>query len=357
MLLLHGTGPGAPYFAPLAAELSATRRVLAPSMPGYGRTPAISGPDALFRAEEHLVSDLHELGIREVDVVGTSGGAYRGLRIALDGPSRVSVLVSLGGVANLTEEHRAGLRALAALLRSGQHPVDVLVQAMLSPLAAQKAESRDWVASWLSATPPAVLAGELEAFASSTDMLGVLGARRFRLVARVGALDTAVPVARSEEMVARAVDGHLQESSRAPATRCFSKTAPRRTRPSGMHSRAPISRRDGHRWERPRSSRGRPRRDNRGCRRGAPVTGPVGFPTGHRPGVSYEDAGQQAGPMLRANYRRFHAPDLPFIPGSTDGEAQSGRSGRGGRRRLQRVVHSDGGADGLHPRRRRGRAG
>ena len=211
VLLLHGTGPGAPYFAPLAAELSATRRVLAPSMPGYGRTPAVSGAEALFRAEEHLVSDLHELGIREIDVVGTSGGAYRGLRIALDGPIRVSVLVSLGGFANLTEEHRAGLRALAVLLRSGQQPVDVLVQAMLSPLAAQKAESRDWVASWLSATPPAVLAGELEAFASSTDMLAMmLGARRFRLVARVGALDTAVPVARSEEMVARTVDGHLQ---------------------------------------------------------------------------------------------------------------------------------------------------
>ena len=96
---------------------------------------------------------------------------------------------------------------------------------MLSPLAAQKAESRDWVASWLSVTPPAVLAGELEAFASSTDMLMMLGARRFRLVARVGALDTAVPVARSEEMVARTVDGHLQIVPGAGHALLFEDTA------------------------------------------------------------------------------------------------------------------------------------
>ena len=72
----------------------------------------------------------------------------------------------------------------------------------------------------------------------------------------------------------------------------------------------------------PRSSRGRPRRDDRGCRRGAPVTGPVGFPTGHTPGASYEAAEQQAGPMLARHHRRFHALDLPSVPRSTDAEAQ-----------------------------------
>ena len=107
-------------FSNLARYLSDSFRVLVPHMPGYGRTPRLGGAsDALALGCRRLSDDLQELGVDDCAIIGISGGAYRGLWLALEGRMRVRTLISLAGFADLPVERQAGLRALAPALCGG----------------------------------------------------------------------------------------------------------------------------------------------------------------------------------------------------------------------------------------------
>ena len=84
-LLVHGMPGTWRQLAPLAFDLGDERRVILPSRPGYGRTPATT--PAAYGAL------LDELGIDTVDVVGVSGGAPSAARLAAQQPERVRSLV------------------------------------------------------------------------------------------------------------------------------------------------------------------------------------------------------------------------------------------------------------------------
>jgi len=66
------------------------------------------------------------------------------------------------------------------------------------------------VMSWLNATSPAVLAAELEAFAEAEDLRPRLRDLTIPILARVGEVDQAAPVAFSRDIVDSATHGMLQ---------------------------------------------------------------------------------------------------------------------------------------------------
>jgi pimeloyl-ACP methyl ester carboxylesterase len=198
-------------FSNLARYLSDSFRVLVPHMPGYGRTPRLGGAsDALALGCRRLSDDLQELGVDDCAIVGISGGAYRGLWLALEGRMRVRTLISLAGFADLPLEQRAGLRALAAALRCGVDVSEPATNAMLSPTFAATAEGRAWVTSWLAAIAPEALAEDLEACAACADLRPLLCALPTRVVARAGGADAAMPLARSEELIAAVPHGKFE---------------------------------------------------------------------------------------------------------------------------------------------------
>jgi pimeloyl-ACP methyl ester carboxylesterase len=66
------------------------------------------------------------------------------------------------------------------------------------------------VEAWVEATPPENLANELDTFADAPDLVGSLGSIACPVLARVGALDAAAPVAMSEAIVRAVARGRLE---------------------------------------------------------------------------------------------------------------------------------------------------
>lgn len=93
LLALHGTPGGYDQGLAIAGLLGdGTWAVVAPSRPGYLRTPLAVGRTPAEQADA-LVALLDALGVTRVGVVGVSGGGPAALHLALRHPARVARLV------------------------------------------------------------------------------------------------------------------------------------------------------------------------------------------------------------------------------------------------------------------------
>lgn len=98
-LLIHGTGASAHSWAGLMPMLAARHRVLAPDLPGMGRTSMPGARDGLGLPgmARALGEALRALDARPRLVVGHSAGAAIAIRMALDGLLRPDVIVAVNG--------------------------------------------------------------------------------------------------------------------------------------------------------------------------------------------------------------------------------------------------------------------
>ncbi len=98
MLLVHGLGDEADTWRRVIAPLSQRHRVVAPDLPGFGRSPA---PARTRLTPPYLVSVLRELlqhlGMRGAVLVGSSLGAALSQALALAEPGLASRLVLVDG--------------------------------------------------------------------------------------------------------------------------------------------------------------------------------------------------------------------------------------------------------------------
>ena len=102
LVLVHGLGGSATNWNLLAPLLARRRRVLAPDLPGHGRSAPAPAPDGLGSLADR-VAELAELeGMLPAAVAGHSMGADVALRLAARRPEAVSalVLVAAGGLAS-----------------------------------------------------------------------------------------------------------------------------------------------------------------------------------------------------------------------------------------------------------------
>lgn len=95
LVLVHGLGSSAASYAPLAALAApAFKRVIAPSAPAHGMSPAhacVSDPEALFGVWREAIDALS--APEPVVLLGTSLGGAIALRYAIERPERVRALV------------------------------------------------------------------------------------------------------------------------------------------------------------------------------------------------------------------------------------------------------------------------
>ncbi len=169
VLLLHGLPSPPAELVRLGATLHG-RRVLVPSMPGYAGAPPAPGRQDIASIECAILALLAERGVAEVDVVGTSMGAYRAIRLALSGRVVVRSLALLGAFAGLSAEERDAMRGLAGALRGGVDLSGVLAPRMLSKAAVTEPAFVSAVEEWLSLAPPEVLIEELEDLADAVSL-------------------------------------------------------------------------------------------------------------------------------------------------------------------------------------------
>src|SRR4051812_42336539 len=97
VLFVHGSGMSGATWAPLLPHLPDRRAILV-DLPGFGLSEPYSYAGRPLRAHAvaQLTSLLDALGLDRVPIVGTSLGGMWALCLALDRPTRVSAVVSLG---------------------------------------------------------------------------------------------------------------------------------------------------------------------------------------------------------------------------------------------------------------------
>jgi pimeloyl-ACP methyl ester carboxylesterase len=113
LLLLHGIGSTHDDFTALRPRLDAEYRVLAPDLPGHGRSGALPRRPTIAALTDAVAGDLDQLGVDRVHVLGNSIGARVALELAVRHRTRSVVAISPNGL------NTPGERAYQALLMGG----------------------------------------------------------------------------------------------------------------------------------------------------------------------------------------------------------------------------------------------
>jgi pimeloyl-ACP methyl ester carboxylesterase len=103
-----GRGPVSPGFG---------HRVIAPDLPGFGRSPMPPEPITISYYARTLDALLDELGVSAAAVVGNSMGGFTAAELAINFPQRVERLVLVSPAGLSTYNDPRGTRALSRLRR------------------------------------------------------------------------------------------------------------------------------------------------------------------------------------------------------------------------------------------------
>jgi 2-hydroxy-6-oxonona-2,4-dienedioate hydrolase len=98
LVLLHGGGGTGKAFTHQLAGLSDRFRVLAPDLPGFGKTPWVPGVRTVDQLGPVLLEWLEALALKRVTLGGNSMGGRVALAAALRAPTRIAHLVLLDAV-------------------------------------------------------------------------------------------------------------------------------------------------------------------------------------------------------------------------------------------------------------------
>lgn len=102
VLLLHGLGAdGSSWGLQFEALSGAGWRILAPDLPGFGKSPPLQGRVTIPKLAAAVQSFLHTCAVESAHVVGISMGGIIGLQLALDHPEAVGRLVLVNAAAHL----------------------------------------------------------------------------------------------------------------------------------------------------------------------------------------------------------------------------------------------------------------
>ncbi len=97
LLLVHGLGAGWRSWSPIIDELAQSREVIAVDLPGFGRTPPLSGEVSIATLTDSLAAFIGEQGLDGVSTAGQSMGARMVLELARRGVGGDTVALDPGG--------------------------------------------------------------------------------------------------------------------------------------------------------------------------------------------------------------------------------------------------------------------
>ncbi len=111
VLLLHGVGMQAAFWAPQIAALSAAYDLVAIDLPGHGMSSLPPSDAELADYTRAVLAVLDELAMPEAHVIGHSMGALVALDFALEHPDRTTSVVAMNAVFCRTSEQSAAVAA------------------------------------------------------------------------------------------------------------------------------------------------------------------------------------------------------------------------------------------------------
>src|SRR6266511_1402902 len=98
LVLIHGIGSCWQVWEPVLPALEARHDVLALSLPGYGRSPALEGEPTVPALVDAVERVLDDAGIDAAHLVGNSLGGWIAAELALRGRARTVVAISPAGL-------------------------------------------------------------------------------------------------------------------------------------------------------------------------------------------------------------------------------------------------------------------
>lgn len=102
LLLIHGIGDEGDTWRHVLPALAGRFRVVAPDLPGYGRSAPLPGAMTVTALARTMADLLGALGIAHATLAGHSGGAMVAQRLALAAPRLVERLVLVAGCLPVT---------------------------------------------------------------------------------------------------------------------------------------------------------------------------------------------------------------------------------------------------------------
>lgn len=96
VVLVHGFGVSSTYFEPLARELAVDRPVLAPDLPGFGRSDRPVGVPGIRELAEALLAWLEATRVRGATFVANSMGCQVVVDLLVRHPGRATGVVLVG---------------------------------------------------------------------------------------------------------------------------------------------------------------------------------------------------------------------------------------------------------------------
>ena len=164
LLLIHGLGGSWRSWRPVLDDLAAEREVIAIDLPGFGKTPPLSGEVSIGTLADALTEYLASHGLTGVDVVGSSMGARLVLELARRGVVGAAVSLDPGGFWEGWQR-----TFFATTIGLSIHVVRLLQPVM--PLLTNNPVGRTLLFSQLSARPwelpPTVALEEMRSYAAS----------------------------------------------------------------------------------------------------------------------------------------------------------------------------------------------
>jgi pimeloyl-ACP methyl ester carboxylesterase len=192
VVLVHGIGVSSAYFEPLALELAEDRRVVAPDLPGFGRSERPAGVPGIEELADALLAWLDAVRVPTATFVANSMGCQVVVDLLVRHPGRATAIVLVAPTVDP--------RARSALTQAGR----LLVDCSREPPELVQVVARDYAAFGLRrfvVTGRSALADRIE---TKLPDVGVPA-----LVVR-GERDPLVPPRWAEEVAALLPQGRLE---------------------------------------------------------------------------------------------------------------------------------------------------
>lgn len=210
LLLVHAFPLNSAMWEPQIATFASRLRVIAPDLPGFGRSELGQRSITLDVYADTLVALLEHVGVERAAVVGLSMGGYTSFALLRRYPNWVSALVLADTKAKADTDEAKAKRAENAqiALELGQDAIaDRMLPTLLSPNASERlqAQAREIIRT----NSREGIAAALHAMASRPDSTSLLADIAIPTVIIVGENDTLTPPDEAREMSAQIGDSRI----------------------------------------------------------------------------------------------------------------------------------------------------
>lgn len=204
VVLLHAFPLSAQMWRAEIKSLSRRYQVIAPDLPGFGRSPRQSEPSIQTMARE-VAAILDHLAVREpVFIGGLSMGGYVAFEFYRQFPGRVRSLglFSTRAAADSPEAREKRFKAIESLKSLGleSYSRTVIPNLLGKTTQAEKPDVVSNVREWILANQKEGVMDALRAMASRADSTGLLAGIRCPALVAAGEEDTFIPLSEAEAL-------------------------------------------------------------------------------------------------------------------------------------------------------------